>query len=90
MSPRFYSALWIVFAAAALIFWIAGSLTMFVGVVFGFIAFGLVFTGMMCVLPTQVAHEHERPEPLMIEIAKPAVAEARRETVPAVGVLRSV
>ena len=56
MSPRTYWFLWILFAASAGILWLAGMLTMVAAVVFGFIAFGLVFAGMMCVLPGVVAH----------------------------------
>ena len=59
MSPKFYSYLWITFFAAAILVFLAGSFTMLAGVVFGFVAFGLVFTGMMCVLPGQVGHDHE-------------------------------
>lgn len=56
MSPRFYSYLWIVYAAAAGLLWIAGMFTMLTLVVFGFVAFGLVFAGMICVLPGAVSH----------------------------------
>ena len=59
MTPKFYAALWVVYFAAAAICWISGMLTLLTVVEFGFVAFGLVFTGMMCVLPTQVAHAHE-------------------------------
>ena len=54
MSPRFYSRLWMLYAAVFTIVWLAGYLSMFALVVFGFIAFGMVFTGMMCVLPAAV------------------------------------
>ena len=60
MSPKFYFSLWVVYFAAAAICAVAGIFTLFTAVVFGFIAFGLIFTGMMCVLPAQVAHEHEK------------------------------
>ena len=56
MSPRFYSYLWLVFFAAAGIVWASGTLSMIAVVVFGFISFGLVFMGMMCVLPSTVSH----------------------------------
>ena len=56
MSPRFYGLLWIVFAVSAGVSLLAGVFTMLTAVVFGFVAFGLVFVGMMCVLPGQVAH----------------------------------
>lgn len=56
MSPRFYGFLWILYAVSAGILWLAGVFTVLALVVFGFIAFGLVFVGMMCVLPGHVAH----------------------------------
>jgi hypothetical protein len=59
MSPRFYVSLWSVAAVAALVVWGVGAMTMLTIVVFGFLAFGLTFVGMMCVLPGWVAHRHE-------------------------------
>ena len=56
MSPRFYGFLWILCGVSAGILWLAGVFTMLAAVVFGFVAFGLVFVGMMCVLPAQVSH----------------------------------
>ena len=56
MSPKFYAFLWILTAMVAAGFLIAGTFTMVTLVWFGFIAFGLVFTGMMCVLPGTVTH----------------------------------
>jgi len=56
MSPKFYAFLWIVFAISAGVLWLAGVFTLTTIVVYGFIAFGLVFTGMMCVLPGVVSH----------------------------------
>ena len=56
MSPKFYATLWIAFAVVAGILGIGGVLTMFTAVVLGFVAFGLVFAGMICVLPGTVSH----------------------------------
>lgn len=56
MSPRFYSYLWAIFGISAASIWIGGAFTLLVGVVYGFIAFGLIFAGMMCVLPGVVSH----------------------------------
>lgn len=56
MSPKFYGSLWIVFAASAGVLWLANFFTLLTLVVFGFIAFGLVFAGMICVLPGTVSH----------------------------------
>lgn len=56
MSTRFYSMLWVLFAVAAAFLFMANVFTMVTLVVFGFISFGLVFVGMMCVLPGTVSH----------------------------------
>ena len=56
MSPKFYWSLWGFFAVSAGVLWLAGVFTMLTAVIFGFVAFGLIFTGMMCVLPAMVAH----------------------------------
>lgn len=60
MSPRFYGYLWIVFAVSAGLFWVFGAMSMVVVVAYGFVAFGLIFAGMMCVLPGVVAHPVEK------------------------------
>jgi hypothetical protein len=41
---------------AAGIMWLSGVFTLLTAVVFGFIAFGMTFIGMMCVLPSAVSH----------------------------------
>ena len=56
MSPKFYGSLWIVYAFVAGILAIGGVFSMLTAVVFGFVAFGLVFAGMICVLPGTVSH----------------------------------
>jgi len=58
MSPKFYGFLWAIYFMAAAILWLAGVFTLLTAVVFGFTAFGLVFIGMMCVLPGAVSHPH--------------------------------
>ena len=59
MSVRFFWSICGVVAIAALVLFITGNFTIFVGVVFGFIAFGLTFMGMMNVLPAMVSHPSE-------------------------------
>lgn len=60
MITKVYFMLWgLLFLAAAVIFLI-GSMTPMTLVVFGFISFGMVFMGMMGVLPILVTH----PEPV--------------------------
>jgi len=58
MSPKFYSFLWVLYFVAVAALWLAGVFTLLTTVVFGFIAFGFVFMGMMCVLPGAVSHPH--------------------------------
>ena len=57
MLIRFYNYLWVIFCGAALLLWLVGAFTMLTAVVFGFTAFGLIFMGMICVLPTNVHRE---------------------------------
>ncbi len=64
MTPKFYGYLWMVFWLAAGIIWLAGAFTMLTLVVFGFITFGLIFVGMMCVLPGVVGHPPAKREKL--------------------------
>lgn len=66
---KFYTGLWAVYGAVTLGLLLTGSMTMLALTVLGFVAFGLIFMGMMCVLPTIVGHpvalvEESRPEPV--------------------------
>lgn len=56
MLTKVYFALWGLIVLAAIGFFVTGNLTPMVEVVFGFIAFGMVFMGIISVLPTSV-HE---------------------------------
>ena len=73
MLTKIYAGIWIVALVAALVLLLTGNMTMLAIVTFGFIAFGLVFMGMMGVLPATVVHAHTRPAE-----AKVAVASAKR------------
>ncbi|HEV7701140.1 MAG TPA: hypothetical protein VGO43_12995 [Pyrinomonadaceae bacterium] len=53
---KFYIGLWVGFGLVIAGLAVSGNLTMLALTVLGFTAFGLVFTGMMCVLPTTVNH----------------------------------
>ena len=64
---KFYSFTWVLFFVSAGVMWLADVLNMFAVLVFGFIAFGLVFAGMMCVLPSAVSH----PVPTKIRMPEP-------------------
>jgi hypothetical protein len=65
MSPKFYWFLWVLFFASAGILWLGGVFTLTTLIVYGFVSFGLVFTGMMCVLPNVVS------QPVQKRVAKP-------------------
>lgn len=56
MLTKVYFAFWALIVLAAIGFFVTGNLTPMVEVVFGFIAFGMVFMGIISVLPTSV-HE---------------------------------
>ena len=73
MLVKSYWSSWIVFAVMAGIFLSVGSFTMLVAVVFGFIAFGLVFAGMMCVLPGEVVQAGHQE----VHLLSPVLATSR-------------
>jgi hypothetical protein len=80
-----YWTIWIMFLAAAALLFAAGLMGGLMLTAFGFIAFGLVFAGMICVLPTTLAHlpaEHS-------EVAPTLTLDEERKA-PAFGVLKSV
>ena len=81
MSPKFYTYLWIAFFAGWIVVFLAGAFTMLAGVVFGFVAFGLIFAGMMCVLPAQVAHPHPATSE-GVDTRKKTATEEKVKTVP--------
>ena len=55
MIARFYMFLWFMVIMMATILFISGELSLLIGVIFGFICFGLTFMGMMSLLPS-IAH----------------------------------
>ncbi|MFZ1702245.1 MAG: hypothetical protein WBO10_02135 [Pyrinomonadaceae bacterium] len=56
MTPRFYGMLWIGLAILAGVMFVSGAFNLLTLAIFGFILFGLVFVGMICVLPGTVSH----------------------------------
>ena len=85
MLVKVYWMTWGVTGLAALLLFAAGSFTMLTGVVFGFIAFGLTFMGMMGVLPVVVSH----PEPAKVERATEALQPMRETPARVFGVWKS-
>lgn len=64
---------WAFVAFAALLIFLTGNFTPLAGIVFGFIFFGLVFGGMIGVLPSTVGHNAP------VEAAKPKKAPVVKE-----------
>ena len=86
MLVKVYWMIWGVFGLTGLLLFAAGRFTMLTGTVFGFIAFGLTFMGMMGVLPAMVSH----PAPPKEEKAPTAALQPMRETpAKAFGILKS-
>ena len=56
MSVRFYRITWLVFSGVVALTFLTGNMTDVVGVVFGFFLFGLIFMGMIAVLPAGITH----------------------------------
>ena len=74
MLIRLYEISWLVFLLILGLVFATGYMTPMAVVVFGFIASGLVFMGIMGVLPSQVGHSlHHEHIPKAKEYAKPRV-----------------
>jgi hypothetical protein len=56
MFEKIYAAMWLVVAFLAGTIFLSGNFNMLTAVVFGLVTFGLVFMGMMCVLPSTVGY----------------------------------
>jgi hypothetical protein len=70
MLTKIYAMIWVVVALIAAAFFLTGNFTPVVGVVFGFILFGMIFLGILSVLPSTVGHnapakavKHKEPKP---------------------------
>ena len=71
---KLYWTLWAIIASIALIVLVTGNFTIMTLVVFGFISFGMIFMGMISVLPSTVGH-HAPAEPKV----KPVKIEKEKE-----------
>lgn len=58
-----YETIWALIAVSAAAVLVTGNMTMLVAVGFGFFAFGMIFAGMMMVLPATVAHRNHPETP---------------------------
>ncbi|MCC6327151.1 MAG: hypothetical protein IT174_01455 [Acidobacteria bacterium] len=64
MYVKMYFALCALFAAVSVLLFVAGLMTPMVAVWVGFIAFGVVFMGMISVLPSTISHHTPAPKPV--------------------------
>jgi hypothetical protein len=69
MFAKIYFYAWLAIVATAGVFYITGNMTMLAISVFGMIAFGMTFMGMMNVLPSVLGHEAVEPIPVKEEKA---------------------
>lgn len=60
---RVYETIWALIAIAVAAVLVTGNMTMLVAVSFGFVIFGMIFAGMMMVLPATVAHRNHPEMP---------------------------
>ncbi len=70
---KVYGALWLAVVLVAALILVIGYMTWTVVVAFGFVIFGLVFMGMMGVLPATIAHPAGHELTARIEEVEPAV-----------------
>ena len=63
MFAKIYGMLWAVIGVVAGLLFVTGNFTLMTEVVFGFVSFGMIFMGMMCVLPATVGHHAAPVEP---------------------------
>lgn len=63
MLVKIYWTLWSAIAIIAALIFVTGNFTMLTLVAFGFVSFGMIFAGMMCVLPSTVGHHAVPAEP---------------------------
>ena len=56
MSVKAYKLTWLIFLVIAALTFLSGNMTPLVGVIFGHVVFGMIFMGMMVVLPTSISH----------------------------------
>lgn len=74
MLTKIYAAILSTVALAAGTLFLTGNFTMLTAVVFGFISFGLIFMGMMFVIPTTVAD----PAPAQAGVGSPKRSVSRQ------------
>lgn len=58
MVVKIYAMIWALVLVSALGFYAAGEFTALTGIAYGFIFFGLIFMGMLAILPSTFHNEH--------------------------------
>lgn len=79
MIVKVYGMIWAFVATVAALVFLTGNFTELTAVVFGFISFGMIFMGMMGVLPSTMGHN----APAKVEKAKAPAKETAKGHFPA-------
>lgn len=77
MLVKIYGMLWVFGIVVAALFFLTGNLTPVAALVFGFITFGMVFMGMIGVLPSTVGHN----APVKVEKTEAIPAQEKEERI---------
>ena len=80
MIVRSYMFLWFMVILTATILFVSGEFSLLIGVIFGFICFGLTFMGMISVLPS-IAHSDSTSVPDVGSVTVAAKRRAFSETI---------
>ncbi len=78
MMVKIYAMIWGSIVMAAAIIFLSGNFSQLTAVVFGFISFGMIFMGMMGVLPSTIGHH----TPVKKQLEKASVKEENKGFVP--------
>jgi hypothetical protein len=73
---KIYGALWIVIAIMAALLFVTGNFSMVTLLVFGVVCFGMIYMGMISVLPSTIVHHV--PAVPKVKPAKPAKVSEER------------
>jgi hypothetical protein len=65
---KIYWTLWALIALIALLLFVTGNFTMLTLIAVGFVVFGMIFMGMISVLPSMVGHNAPRAEPKPVKV----------------------
>ena len=74
---KIYGMLWLAIALVMAILFVTGNLTLTVAITFGFVMFGMVFMGMMGVLPASISHPAPPKQVAKIKEASPVKSQGR-------------